>query len=86
MIFCKFRNINKLKALENVRYKFINVFLLKYVYPYGNTEIDYVVNKDTGNKIYNEDYEKIDEKTISQQSEKDDTLSISKFKPRDKKK
>ena len=86
LIFCKIRNINKLKALENIRYKFINIFLLKYVYPYGNTEIDYVVNKDTGNKIYNEDYEKIDEKTISQQSEKDDALSINKLKNRNQKK
>ena len=77
--FCKFRNRKKLSELENIRYKFINLFLLLYVYPYGTVESDFVVNKETGNKIYNEEYENLDSKALSQQ-EKLDIISVNKLK------
>jgi hypothetical protein len=37
---------------------------MEYVYPYAITENEYVINKETGNKIFNEDYENIEEKNI----------------------
>ena len=77
--FCKFRNRKKLSELENIRYKFINLFLLLYVYPYGTVESDFVVNKESGNKIYNEEYENLDSKALSQQ-EKLDIISVNKLK------
>ena len=40
---------------------------------------DYVVNKETGNKIYNEEYENLDSKALSQQ-EKLDIISVNKLK------
>ena len=66
LIFCVIENKKKLSVFENKRYKFINLFLLLYVYPYGNDGNEYIVNKKTGNKIYNEDYniEIIHEKNI----------------------
>ena len=77
LIYCIIQNKKKLTAFGNKRYKFINLFLLIYVYPYGNNEKEYMVNKKTGKKIYNEDYdiEIIHEKNILYNQ---DVLSINK--------
>ena len=76
-ISCYFRNRNKIKSLNNQPIKFINEFLMEYVYPYGITENEYVINKETGNKIFNEDYDNIEEKNLNF-NEKYDILSINK--------
>ena len=41
------------KRLGNKNYLLIEDFLIDYVYPYGNIEGDFFVNKDNLNKIYN---------------------------------
>ena len=76
-VSCYIRNRKKIKELNNQPIKFINEFLMEYVYPYGITENEYVINKETGNKIFNEDYENIEEKNLNF-NEKYDVLSINK--------
>ena len=43
----------KKKKLGNKNYLLIEDFLIDYVYPYGNVEGDFFVNKENLNKIYN---------------------------------
>ena len=45
--------IAKKKRLGNKNYLLIEDFLIDYVYPYGNIEGDFFVNKENLNKIYN---------------------------------
>ena len=84
-LICYFRNKKKLKDLDFKKIRFINLFLEEYVYPYGNIENEYIVNKETGNKIINEDYESKEENNLDFQ-EKIDKLSINKNKKKKSKK
>ena len=45
--------LSRKKKLGNKNYLLIEDFLIDYVYPYGNIEGDFFVNKDNFNKIYN---------------------------------
>ena len=45
--------LSEKKRLGNKNYLLIEDFLIDYVYPYGNIEGDFFVNKDNLNKIYN---------------------------------
>ena len=77
LIYCYLINKKTLNNLGNIRYKYIHLFLLIYVYPYGNVETEYVVNKETGNKIINEEY---DEENKSKSNKKTDFLSINEIR------
>ena len=57
----------KKKKLGNKNYLLIEDFLVYYVYPYGNIEGDFFVNKENMNKIYN--------KNLNIKSEKSDNKS-----------
>ena len=57
----------KKKKLGNKNYLLIEDFLIYYVYPYGNIEGDFFVNKENMNKIYN--------KNLNIKSEKSDNKS-----------
>ena len=83
LIYCYLINKKTLNNLGNIRYKYIHLFLLIYVYPYGNVETEYVVNKETGNKIINEEY---DEENKSKSDKKTDFLSINEKRKKDKNK
>jgi hypothetical protein len=50
---------------------------MEYVYPNGITENEYEKNKETGNKIFNKDYDNIEKKNLNF-NEKYDILSINK--------
>ena len=58
--------LSRKKKLGNKNYLLIEDFLIDYVYPYGNIEGDFFVNKDNLNKIYNNNLkikkEKVDDK------------------------
>ena len=61
----------KLKKADGKRYRLILDFLNEYVYPYENTEGEFIFKQNNGNKIYNEDLkteennEKVKEKQTS---------------------
>ena len=58
------------KRLGNKNYLLIQDFLIDYVYPYGNIEGDFFVNKDNFNKIYNNNLQIKKEKYIPKKKEK----------------
>jgi hypothetical protein len=58
------------KKLGNKNYLLIEDFLVDYVYPYGNVEGDFFVNKENMNKIYNNNLKLKKDKMESKLKEK----------------
>ena len=67
----------KKKSLGNKNYLLIEDFLMDYVYPYGNIEGDFFVNKENMNKIYN--------KNLNVEKEKEKIKELNLMKLRDNK-
>ena len=69
--------LSKKKKLGNKNYLLIEDFLINYVYPYGNIEGDFFVNKENLNKIYNnslkikKEKEKMDDDKPKEKNKKD---------------
>ena len=66
--------IIKKKSLGNKNYLVIEEFLMDYVYPYGNIEGDFFVNKENMNKIYNKNL------NLKKEKEKIKELNLMKLK------